>query len=311
MRHFLIDTDAASDDAVALIMALRDKSCHVDAITVVGGVLSGPQAGKNCRASIEVAESYVPPVYVGTEKPFWNPPRTAESAHGKDGLSDRGLSENSLPETPGHAVDAILDYVRSQPAPELITLGPLTNIALAILMDAQAMAKVKQITVMGGQWRMPNNCTANAEYNIWVDAEAADIVFQSGIPLLLVPLEACYGKAEISAADREKLLSMGTRRGRFIVEANTNLLEFNRRFYGKDIISLPDPSAVACCLRQGVITGTFTAAARVEAKSKLGYGQVLYDTDPALPHNVTLVTSIDADAFKAYLFETAGEAPIQ
>ena len=307
MRRFIIDTDAASDDAVAMIMALRDENCRVEAITVLGGVMSVEQASINARVSTEVADTYVPPVYCGMERPLWRAAQTGENAHGKDGLSDLGLAKTTLPATPGHAVDAILELARKYEDLEIITLGPLTNIAMAIMLDDAAMKRVKRIITMGGQYRMPNDCTANAEFNIWVDAEAADIVMQSGIPVTLVPLDACYGAAEVNRADREKLLAFGTRCGEFIVKANTNLLKFNVDFYGKDIISLPDPSAVAATLCPGVTTATRTALARVETKSELGYGQILYDFNAKEPHNVTLVTEIDAGAFKEYLFQTASK----
>lgn len=307
MRRFIIDTDAASDDAVALIMALRDESCHVEAITVVGGALPLPVGKVNARVAVEVADTYIPPVYAGMEKPLWRPARTGESAHGADGLSDIGLSKTGLPLAEGHAVDAILRLARQYDDLEIIILGPMTNIAMAILMDGEAMSRVKGLIAMGGQYRMPNDCTANAEFNIWVDAEAADIVMQSGIPLTLVPLDACYGATEVTRADRETLLALGTRCGEFIVKANTKLLQYNIDFYGKDIISLPDPSAVAATLAPGVLVATRTAAGRVETKSALGYGQVLYDYNAMGRRNVTLVTEIDGAAFKAYLFKTAGK----
>ena len=305
MRRFIIDTDAASDDAVALIMALRDETCKVEAITVLGGVMAVEQASINARVSIDVADTYIPPVYCGMQKPLWRAAQTGENAHGVDGLSDVGLAVTNLPPTEGHAVDAILSLAKKYDDLEIITLGPLTNIAMAIMLDLPTMKRVKRIITMGAQYIMPNDCTANAEYNIWVDAEAADIVMQSGIPITLIPLDACYGAAEINKEDREKLLGMGTRCGEFIVKANKNLLQFNIDFYGKDIISQPDPSAVASTLYPGVVTATRTAKARVECKSELGYGQVLYNFDTAEPHNVTIVTAIDAGKFKEYLFKTA------
>ncbi|MDL2215539.1 nucleoside hydrolase [Ruminococcaceae bacterium OttesenSCG-928-N02] len=307
MRRFILDTDAASDDVVALIMALRDESCKLEAITVVGGALPLPVGIVNARAAIEVADTYQPPVYAGMSKPLWRPAKTGEPAHGQDGLSDVGLSKTNLPLAQGHAVDAILRLAREYDDLEIITIGPMTNIAMAIMLDMQTMKRVKGITAMGGQYRMMNDCTANAEFNIWVDAEAADIVLQSGIPTTFVPLDACYGKAEITREDRETLLGLGTYCGEFIVKANQKLLQYNIDFYDKDIISQPDPSAVACLLAPGVQLATRTAKARVETKSALGYGQILYDFDTDEPHNVTLVTEIDGPAFKRYMFEIAGK----
>ncbi len=307
MRRFILDTDAASDDAVAIIMALREEKCKIEAITVVGGALPLAQGVVNARVAVEVANTYTPPVYAGMAKPLWRPAKTGEPAHGQDGLSDVGLAKTKLPLAAGHAVDAILALAMQYDDLEIITLGPLTNIAMAIMLDIETMKRVKSIIAMGGQYRMPNAITANAEFNIWVDAEAADIVMQSGIPTTLVPLDACYGKAEIDADDRKTLLSLGTYCGEFIVKANQKLLQFNQNFYGKDIISLPDPSAVATIFGNGVLLAQTTAKARVETKSVLGYGQVLYNFETGENHNVTLVTEIDGPAFKNYLMQTAAK----
>lgn len=305
MRRFIIDTDAASDDAVAMILALRDESCKVEAITVCAGALPIEKGVVNARVAIEVAGRECPPVYAGMTKPLWRAQITGESAHGEDGLSDVGLAKTNLPLGEGHAVDRIIELAEKYEDLEIITLGPLTNIAMAIMLNGQAMKRVKGIIAMGGQYRMPNPVTANAEYNIWVDAESCDIVLQSGIPITFVPLDACYGVAEINRADREKLLSFNTVCGDFIVNANSKLLQFNIDFYGKDIISQPDPSAVACALCPGVVLEEKTCTARCECKSEPGYGQIVYDFESKEPHNVTVVTKISGEKFKEYLLDTA------
>lgn len=307
MRRFIIDTDAASDDAVAMILALRDPECKVEAITVCAGALEAEKGIINARVAIEVANRQFPPVYKGMTKPLWRKQITGESAHGNDGLSDIGLAKTSLPLGEGHAVDRIIELAEKYDDLEIIVLGPMTNIAMAIMLNEKAMKKVKRIIAMGGQYRMPNPVTANAEYNVWVDAESCDIVLQSGIPITFVPLDACYGVAEINREDREKLLSFNTHCGDFIVKANTKLLQFNVDFYGKDIISQPDPSAVAATLCDGVILETKTCNARCETKSELGYGQIVYDFESKEPHNVTLVTKISGERFKQYIFDTASQ----
>ena len=245
------------------------------------------------------------PVYGGMTKPLWRKHITGESAHGKDGLSDIGLAKTSLPLGEGHAVDRIIELAEKYDDLEIITLGSMTNIAMAIMLNSAAMKKVKGIIAMGGQYRMPNPVTPNAEYNIWIDAESTDIVLQSGIPVTFVPLDACYGVAEIDRNDREKLLACGTYCGEFIVKANSKLLQFNINSYGKDIISQPDPSAVASALCDGVVLETKSCHARCETKSELGYGQIVYDYDSKLPHNVTLVTKISGEKFKEYLLKIA------
>jgi purine nucleosidase len=307
MRRFIIDTDAASDDAVALILALREKNIRVEAITVVAGAMSVDKGCVNARVALEIADRYMPPVYSGMTRPLWKTPITGENAHGEDGLSDIGLAHTDLPLGKGHAVNKIIEMAKKYDDLEIITLGPLTNIAMAIMIDGKAMQRIKRITAMGGQYRMPNPITANAEYNIWCDAESRDIVLQSGIPITFVPLDACYGVAEITRDDRAKLLSFGTRCGDFIVKANSKLLQFNLNFYNKDIISLPDPSAVAACLCKGVVLEKRICNARCETKSDLGYGQLIYDFNSDTERKVTVVTRISGEKFKEYLFEKSSE----
>lgn len=305
MRRFIIDTDAASDDAVAMILALRDPNAIIEAITIVAGRMTVDKGSINARVAEEVANRAFPPVYEGMTKPLWRKQITGENAHGEDGLSDVGLAHTTLPLGEGHAVDKIIELAKKFDDLEIITLGPLTNIAMAIMLNAQAMKRIKGIIAMGGQYRMPNPITANAEYNIWVDAESRDIVLQSGIPIKFVPLDACYGVAEVNGEDRKKLLSFGTRCGDFIVNANSKLLQFNIDFYGKDIVSQPDPSRVACALCDGVILEERTCNARCETKTETGYGQLIYDFNSQQPHNCTVVTKISGEKFKEYLFETA------
>ncbi len=305
MRRFIIDTDAASDDAVALILALREKSVKVEAITVCAGAMEIEKAEINARVATEIANTYQPKVFSGMSKPLFKKQITGESAHGVDGLSDIGLSKTNLPLEKEHAVDEIIRLAKEYDDLEIIVLGPMTNIAMAILLDLKAMQRVKRIIAMGGQYKMPNPITPNAEYNIWVDAESCDIVLQSGIETMFIPLDACYETAEIDKNDREKLLSFNTRCGDFIVKANSKLLQFNRDFYNKDIISLPDPSAVAAALKEGVIVEKLSCRARCEYQSEKSYGQIIYDFNSNEEHNAILVTKIDAEKFKEYLFEKA------
>lgn len=187
MKRILIDTDTASDDAVAIILALRNPDVRVEAITVVAGNVPLPLAVKNALISIQTAGTYYPPVFPGSDRPFLKPLFTSEFVHGPDGMGDMDLPDPDLIPANEHAVDAILRLISENPYQlELITLGPLTNIALACLKDPDTMQKIKRITIMGGAGHGSGNITPLAEFNIFVDAEAAAVVLQSGIPLLLV-----------------------------------------------------------------------------------------------------------------------------
>jgi purine nucleosidase len=306
-RRYIIDTDTASDDAVALVMALRSDAIHVEAITCTAGNLSLSKTTRNARLSVEFANTYSPKIYAGADRPLVKELVVGENVHGKDGLGDMNYLEPMIAlETP-HACDVILDYARNNKDLGIITLGPLTNIAMAILLDPKAMSNITEIIAMGGQYRMTNGCTANAEFNIWVDGDAAKIVLESGIPLTLVPLDVCYGEAEINIEDRNKLKSFKTARGNFFVDCNRRLLEYNQRTYNKDIISMPDPTAMAIAIDPSIMLESRDVYTRIELYSSLSYGQLIYDfmnLHKQKP-NVRLVTKIDVEKFKNLVFNSA------
>jgi purine nucleosidase len=184
MRKFIIDTDTASDDAVAIIMALREPSVKVEAVTVVAGNVPLDKAVRNALISIEKAETYQPPVYIGLSKPLIRKQYTAEYVHGEDGLGDVGYKDPVIKAEREHAVDALLRIIDENPGQlELITLGPLTNVAAAVIKSPETMKKLKGIYTMGGTLGFPGNVSVAAEFNIYVDAEAAEIVCNSGIPI--------------------------------------------------------------------------------------------------------------------------------
>ena len=195
MRRFIIDTDTASDDAVALVMALRAQNIHVEAITCVHGNVPLQVASRNARISVQKAATYQPPVYQGLAIPLLRVlEHRAESAHGADGLGNMNYPEPDVPLADGNAVQKIVDIVAADDSGELelCAIGPMTNIAAAILLAPQVMKKVKNLTVMGGQWRMIDAFTPNAEFNIALDAEAVKIVLDSGVKVRIVPLNATH-----------------------------------------------------------------------------------------------------------------------
>src|ERR1035441_8187806 len=171
-RPILIDTDTASDDAVALIMALRSPLVDVRAITVVAGNCGVDKATSNALYTAELCGSNVP-IYCGAAKPLHRDLQTADWFHGKDGLGDHGFAPSARTASPGHAVDALIDTIESNPGIEIITLGPLTNLALALDRRPALARSIGRLVVMGGAPCCEGNVTPAAEFNIWVDPEAA------------------------------------------------------------------------------------------------------------------------------------------
>ncbi|MCD4673415.1 MAG: nucleoside hydrolase, partial [Anaerolineaceae bacterium] len=227
MRRIIVDTDTASDDAVALIMALREPEVRVEAITVVAGNLPLDLAVRNALISVERAETYHPPVYRGMAKPLLRDLLTSELVHGEDGMGNMNLPEPEIAVEEEHAVDALLRIIEENPHElELVTLGPLTNIAMCCLKAPETMRKLKRITIMGGAGLGSGNATPVAEYNVYVDAEAMSIVINAGVPLLIVGWDVGIEAAFITDEDIAVLMNSGSKIAEFCVRCNQSLYEF-------------------------------------------------------------------------------------
>ena len=216
-RTLLIDTDGGSDDVVALIMALRSSDVRVSAITVVAGNIPAEQATRNVLYAAELCGVQTP-VCTGAEKPLLRELVTAQWFHGKDGLGDHGYAPASRQADTRHAVDAIIETVLSNPGIEVVTLGPLTNLALATSREPRIINAIGRCVVMGGAPCCEGNVTPAAEFNIWVDPEAARSVFRAGLPLEMVGWHLCRGPAALNQEDMSKILALGTPVAEFVIE---------------------------------------------------------------------------------------------
>jgi purine nucleosidase len=246
-RKLLIDTDTASDDAVALIMALRSPDVSVLAITVVAGNVPVEQATQNALYTVELCASTVP-VFSGAAAPLIRPLEDAVWFHGRDGLGDHGYQPAAPTAAAGFAVDAIVRTVASNPGIEIITLGPLTNLALALRQWPQLAANVSRCVVMGGAPCCEGNVTPAAEFNFWVDPEAARVVLRSQLPIELVGWQLSRGPAVVNAAEMEEVLSLGTSFAHFAIQSNSTAATAYKTQTGEQGIALPDPIAMAILL---------------------------------------------------------------
>jgi len=273
---FLIDTDTASDDAVALIMALRSPQVHVLAITTVAGNVAVQQATRNALYTAELCGSDVP-VFMGAQEPLNRPHQSAHWFHGRDGLGDRGYpppkrSHEKLP-----ALEAIISTIESNLGLVLVTLGPLTNVALALQLNPGIAARVGRCVIMGGAPCCEGNVTPAAEYNIWCDPEAAQIVLRSGLPVELVGWHLCRGEAALNPDDIKHVLSFGTPQARFAIECNSRAQEAYLEQTGEHGISLPDPVAMAIALAPSIVTQQSEHYVDVETSSELTRGMTVVD----------------------------------
>ena len=314
MRKIIIDTDTGSDDAVAILMAMLNKDVEVLAITTVSGNCHLDQATLNCLQTLEISDTYYPPVYKGSDKPLVRELFTAEGVHGEDGMGDMDLIHPLRTHAKGDAVIKILELVKKYPNEiEIITIGPLTNIAKAILLDEQTMNKVKHIYSMGTAGMGPGNCTPVSEFNVFVDAESYKIFTDSTIPKTIIGFDICLGDSALHRKELDVLLQSKNKVAEFAVKCNNTLLNYNIINTGEEFIDLPDPVAMGVMLWPEIVIDKVESHAKTIINQDETYGQVIFyhdkrlvlaDTYQELQKNVTLIARIDTSLFKKKLIET-------
>jgi purine nucleosidase len=275
-RTFLIDTDTASDDAVALIMALRAPDVRVAAITTVAGNVGVEQATRNALYTVELCGANVP-VYRGSAKPLTRVHQNATWFHGKDGLGDHGYTAPLKCASELHAVEATIETIEKNPGLVLVTLGPLTNVALALARNPGLAKKVSRCVIMGGAPCCEGNVTPAAEFNIWVDPEAARIVFLSGLPVELIGWQLCRGDAVIKPPDIDQVLGLNTDLARFAIECNSHARRALKIQTGEDGICLPDPVAMCVAIDPAIGIQWSEHFIDVETHSELTRGMTVVD----------------------------------
>jgi purine nucleosidase len=275
-RTFLIDTDTASDDAVALIMALRAPDVCVAAITTVAGNVPVQQSTRNALYTVELCGVHVP-VYAGADKPLLRSYESATWFHGRDGLGDHHYPSPRQTAATTPAADAIIEAIEANPGIVIVTLGPLTNLALALAKKPEIAATVSRCVVMGGAPCCEGNVTPAAEYNIWVDPEAARIAIRSGLPIELVGWHLSRGDAVVHDDDIAGILGFNNPLAKFAVESNSRARHAYRAQTGEDGMSLPDPIAMAIALDPSTGTEWSEHFIDVETQSELTRGMTVVD----------------------------------
>ncbi len=248
MRKFIIDTDTASDDAVALVMALQHPDIEVATVTVVAGNVPLPQAVQNALYTVELCAKAVP-VYAGCAKPLLRDLETAQEVHGDDGMGDIGLPLSGRMPVAGHAADALRQVINDNAGDiTLVTLGPLTNVALALLREPALAGRVSQCFIMGGIGSGHGNVTPLAEFNIWVDPEAAKIVYESGMDITMVGWDISWKYATFDAEGAEEIRRIGTPLAEFVVDIQSTLTDYAIEETGLAGFDLPDPITMAAAI---------------------------------------------------------------
>lgn len=302
----IIDTDPGQDDAVAILLALAcPDEIEVLGITCVAGNVPLPLTAKNARIVCELAGRPDIAVYSGADRPIGRALVTAEHVHGKTGLDGPDLPDPTMPLQDEHAVDYIIKTLREHPTGSitLCPLGPLTNIAMAFEKAPDIAARVGKIVLMGGAYFEVGNITPAAEFNIYVDPEAADIVFRSGAPIVVMPLDVTH-KALVTETRNSAFRALNTPVGIAVAQMTDFFERFDKEKYGSTGAPLHDPCVTAYVLRPDLFTGRHINV-MIETQSELTLGMTVADwwdvTDRA--PNALFIGDLDADGFFDLLTE--------
>ncbi|MGR3396009.1 MULTISPECIES: nucleoside hydrolase [Paracoccaceae] len=305
-QKIIIDTDPGQDDAVAILLALASPELEVLGLTAVAGNVPLDLTQRNARQVVELAGRDTP-VYAGCAAPIARPLVTAEHVHGKTGLDGITLPDPSLPLQEQDGVDFIIDTLRNN-APDTVTLcplGPLTNIATAFRRAPDIVDRVQRIVLMGGGFFEGGNITPAAEFNIYVDPEAAKEVFACGRPITVLPLDATH-KALTSKDWIAEMRGMG-RIGEVVASWTDFFERFDTEKYGSEGAPLHDPCVIAWLLRPDLFSGR-EINVEIETASELTLGMTVADwwgvTDR--PKNALFLGGVDRDGLFDLLSERIG-----
>ncbi|WP_171207300.1 MULTISPECIES: nucleoside hydrolase [unclassified Ruegeria] len=305
-RKIIIDTDPGQDDAVAILLALASPDeIEVLGLTAVAGNVPLELTAKNARIVCELAGRPDIPVYAGCDRPMNRELVTAEHVHGKTGLDGPVLPDPEMPLTDGHGVDFIIDTLRAQP-PGTVTLcplGPLTNIATAFEKAPDIVERVQQIVLMGGAYFEVGNITPAAEFNIYVDPQAADIVFKSGADIVVMPLDVTHD-ALVTPHRNDAFRALDSKVGHAVAEMTDFFERFDKEKYGSDGAPLHDPCVTAYLIQPELFSGRFVNV-QIETTSPLTMGMTVADWWGVTDHapNALFISDVDADGFFKLLTE--------
>lgn len=305
-RKIIIDTDPGQDDAVAILLALASpEDVDVLGVVAVAGNVPLPLTEKNARIVCELAGKPETKVFAGEAEPIKRKLVTAEHVHGKTGLDGPKMDDPTMPLQDQGGVDFIIETLRSESSGTvtLCPLGPLTNIAMAFERAPDIIDRVKEIVLMGGAYFQVGNITPAAEFNIYVDPEAAKIVFGSGVKITVMPLDVTH-KALTTRPRVEAFRSIGNRAGRMVAEWTDFFERFDKEKYGSEGAPLHDPCVIAYLIKPDLFTGRFVNV-EIETESELTLGMTVADwwRVSGREPNAMFMGDLDADGFFSLLTE--------
>lgn len=304
-KKIIIDTDPGQDDAVALLLALASKELEILGVTCVAGNVPLSLTSENARKILELTRYTEIPVFAGADRPIKRTLVTAEHVHGKTGIDGPVLEKPKIKLQSKEAIEFIIETILSYPKDEitLCTLGPLTNIGLAFQREPRIKTLIKEIIMMGGGFFEGGNITPAAEFNIYVDPEAAAEVLDSGIPITMLPLDVTH-KALTSRSRIESFRKIGNKAG----IATAEMLDFFERFdvekYGSEGGPLHDPNVITYLLRPEFYEGKYVNV-EIELGSDLTRGMTVVDwwNVTTRKKNVYYIDKVKDEEFFNFLIE--------
>ena len=306
MRRLVIDTDTGSDDVWAIVEALRCPEVRVEAITTVCGNLPLDLCLTNALHAEDAAQTQYPGVYRGCDRPLCNEREFyAAFVHGSDGLSDMHLPPPTHTAETENAVDALLRLSHELAGElEIVTCGPLTNLATALQRDPSFAKRIKRAWILGASGGEFGNMTRSAEYNVYVDPEAADIVLRSGMNSTWVTWDAFQNGGEVTFAEAERLARSRSYTARFCARCTRQLREYYHGKYGSESFGVVDTVVMTAALYPEIISCRFPARCAVTLDDTDQKGHVSIERIDG--GNTEMVTRVDTALYKQKLFALLG-----
>lgn len=304
MKRVIIDTDTAGDDTIAILMALHHF--QVEGVMITGGNVQFDQEVENALYTIEVAgKGGEVPVYKGQETPILQlgntQHRTVEDVHGSDGMGGANFPKAKQRPEKTHAVDFLIEKAHKNPGDlSILAIAPLTNIAMAFKKDPTIIPKIKEIFIMGGTNNYLGNITPAAEYNFYVDPEAARIVLHAGVPITMVGWEMCTQYSVMNDTDHEAIEQLNTKGSAFFTAVNQVVKAFNKKVHRLDGTTHPDTLLMAIAADETMMTKSNNYFVDIETKGELTRGYSLVDINGRLGQaaNVRVCEGVDRARFK-------------
>lgn len=314
MERIILDTDTAGDDNIALLMALRSSKAKLEAVTINCGNIKFDQQVENALYTIEFAGmSGKVPVYLGARRPLLKDWKTVENIHGKDGMGNSYFPKARQRPEQKHAVDAIIEIINSNPGEiTFVEIAPMTNIALTLKKDPSLVKKVKSFYFMGGTNQYLGNVTPAAEFNFWVDPDAAKIVLDSGLKPTMVGWEICMRYGLVPGKELEEIKKINTKESEFFIAVNRQVRKFMKKERGIDAISCPDSITMAIVLDKKVAKRVEKRYVQVDNSDGISRGASYIDEYNVLHKkpNATVVYEASEQRFKEILYKLLREGSI-